>query len=30
LVGRAQHPSLGFIGDLLQERGLGFIWLSES
>ena len=30
LVDRAQHSSLGFVGDLLQERGLSLVWFSES
>jgi hypothetical protein len=29
-VDRAQHSSLGFVGDLLQERGLSLVWFSES
>jgi hypothetical protein len=29
LVDRAQHSSLGFLGDLLQERSLSLVWLSE-
>jgi hypothetical protein len=27
---RAQHSSLGFIGDLLQERNLSLVRFSES
>jgi hypothetical protein len=30
LIGRAQHSSLGFIGDLQQQRGLSLVWFSES
>jgi hypothetical protein len=30
LVDRTQHSSLGFLGDLLQERGLSLVWFSES
>jgi hypothetical protein len=30
LVDRAQHSSLGFVGDLLQECGLSLVWFSES
>jgi hypothetical protein len=29
-IDRAQHSSLGFIGDLLQERRLSLVWFSES
>jgi len=29
-VDRAQHSSLGFVSDLLQERGLSLVWFSES
>ena len=29
-VDRAKHSSLGFVGDLLQERGLSLVWFSES
>jgi len=28
-IDRAQHSSFSLIGDLMQERGLGFVWLSE-
>jgi hypothetical protein len=28
-VDRAQHSSFSLIGDLMQERGLCFVWLSE-
>jgi hypothetical protein len=30
LIDRAQHSSLGFVGYLLQERGLGLVWFSQS
>ena len=30
LIDRAQHSSLGFVGYLLQERGLSLVWFSES
>ena len=29
-VDRAQHSSLGFVSDLLQERRLSLVWFSES
>ena len=29
-IDRAEHSSLGFVGDLLQERGLSLVWFSES
>jgi hypothetical protein len=29
LIDRAQHPSLGFVGDFLQKRGLSRVWFGE-
>jgi hypothetical protein len=30
LIDRAQHSSLGFIGDLQQQRRLSLVWFSET